>query len=426
MLPIHLLAWETDATLRAAIEQSVAATIAPLAAPALLSGGELGGELRAAGPRSLYAAEARARYVRTLGLSGGGGPPEDSLDADLSASATWTTSPLSSLALTAQGSLANTWGIRADSLLLSPDPFLEAQRLEYGAGADLALSLTAAPRAEITADAGFAQEGALAADVPAAVGADSREAHGGLACSLELGPRTSITPELRYAFTRYEHALLDVDRRRGRATVHATTLTLGAANRLTPWTTVSIHGGLTLASPMPIAATRDAVIAPEAGLRLRWSSPRARLDARYTWSLSSLGPRIGHGQAHALTLRLTAWPFPARVSSRAMLRGVLRASHGAAPLGMDPPLAVAGTPPPPTTATLITTAVAARTGLTLPIGRRWAVTVSLDALYAHGRMSPAPPSAEARQALSAVLSVGLERRFSLAREEGEVPTPQAQ
>lgn len=53
-----------------------------------------------------------------------------------------------------------------------------------------------------------------------------------------------------------------------------------------------------------------------------------------------------------------------------MLRGVLRASHGAAPLGIDPPLAVAGTPPPPTTATLITTAVAARTGLTLPIARR--------------------------------------------------------
>lgn len=413
MLPIHLLAWETDATLRAAIEESLATTIAPIGAPALLSGGELGAELRAAGPRSLYAAEARARYARTFDLSGGGGAPEDSLDGDFTAAATWTTSPLTSLALATQGSLATTFGMRADSLLLSRDPFLDAQRLEYGAGADLTLSLTATPRAEITADAGVLQEGALAASDPAVVGADSREAHAGLSFGYDLGPRVSLGPEARYSFTRYEHALLDADRRRGVADVHATTATLGATYRLTPNLTFSASGGLTLASPMPMARTDAAVIAPEAGLRLRYRAPRLRLDARYSWSYSSLGPRLGPGQAHALTLRITAWPLPARVARGASFRGLLRASHGAAPLGLDPPPPTPGLPPPPTTGTLITTAVGARASLDLPIARGFALTVGVDALYARGRVEPSP--GEARQALTAVFTLGLARTFSTDR-----------
>jgi hypothetical protein len=403
VLPIHLLAWETDATLRAAIQQSAQAYVAPFSVSTLLTGGEIAGDARAAGPRSLFTAEVRAHYARALDL--GGGAPSNDISADGSASATWITSPLSNLALTAQGSLATTWGIRADSLFLTNDPFLDAQRLEYGVGADLTYDFTPTPRTEITIDGGFAQEGALAADDPAVVGADSRELHGGIAYSVDASPRVSIGPELRYTFTHYEHALLDVDRHRGPADVHATSLSLGGSRKLGPDLSLNASGGLTLASPMPIAATRALVVAPEAGIGLRWKSRRAQLTARYAWSYSSLGPRIGYGQQHTATLRLTAWPF-ARPRGT-VLRATVRAGHGAAPIGADPPPILAGLPPPPITGQLITTTLAGRAVMEIPITRGWAFTSGLDLLFARGHLDPAPPGGEPRQQITGMLTIGV-------------------
>jgi len=403
VLPIHLLLWETDATLRAAIQQTVQASVAPLAVSALKSGGELACDARAAGPRSLFTAEAQARYARAIDL--GGGPPADDAGFDASASATWTPSPLSSLALTTQGSLATTWGIRADSLLLERDPFLDTPRLEYGLGADLAYTRTTTPRAELAIDGGLAQEGALAADVPSVVGADSREAHGGVSYSVDVAPRLSLTPEVRYAFTRYEHALLDVDRRRGRADVHATSFLLGGSRRVSPDLRINASAGLTLASPMPIAATHALVVAPEAGVGVRWGGRRAQLTARYTWSYSSLGPRIGYGQQHALTLRMTAWPL-ARPRGT-VLRATLRAGHGAAPIGADPPPVLPGLPPPPVTGQLVKTTLAARAVMEIPVARGWAVTSGIDLLFARGHLDPAPPGGEPRRQLTGMLTLGL-------------------
>ena len=230
MLPFHLGLLDTDVTLRATALGSVQVGLAPLAAGMALAGGEVAGDAQAVGTRSVFTAEARARIDRALDLAGG--PPETDVDADADASATWTTSPLSSLALTAEGLLATTYGVRADSLLLALDPFEEANRLEYAVGADLSYTLETSPRTELGVDGGVAQDGALAADVPAAVGADSREVHGGVSFGIDVAPRLSITPELRYAFTHYEHELLDVERRRGPADVHAATLALGASREI--------------------------------------------------------------------------------------------------------------------------------------------------------------------------------------------------
>jgi hypothetical protein len=405
MLPFHLPLWETDATFRAALQETVQASIAPLGAGALLSGGELSADARAAGPRSIFTAEARAQLARALDLTGSGSPPEDELNADASASATWSLAPEGSLALTAQGSLGTSWGIRADSLLLAADPFLEAPRLAYGVGADLAYTVSLTPRTELTVDGGFAQEGALASPVPAVVGTDSREWHGGIAYGVDVAPRLSLSPELRYAYTRYEHALLDVDRRRGPADIHALSAVLGGRREIVPRVFLTASGGVTLGSPMPIAATRQPVIAPEAGLGLRWRGRRLDLTARYAWSYSSLGPRIGYGQQHTATLRVTAWPFahPRGI----MLRGTVRAGHGAAPLGADPAPILPGMPPPPLTGTLVATTLLGRAVLEIPVARGWAVTSGADLAFARGHLDPAPPGGEPRQALTGTLTLGL-------------------
>jgi hypothetical protein len=422
MLPVLVLAWETAATARAAVEESVQAPLSPIGAPALLSGGELSGDARAAGKRSTYEIFARARYGRALTLAAGGAP-DDSVDAEGSTSATWTLGPLATLALTGQTALATTWGVRTESLLPSPDPFLDARRLEYSFGGDLTWSFTPSPRMETTLDGGYAQEGALASDVEGTVGADSREAHLGIAHSFDVAPRISISPEIRYSFTRYEHALLDVERHRGRALVHGVTLSLGGARELTPHLRLTGSLGVTVASPMPIADTDAPVIAPEAALGLRYRGRRADLTARWASSYTSLGPRIGQGYQHGATLKVTAWPFAARSARGAVLRGQVRATHGAAPIGADPPPPMPGLPPPPSTATLVTTKVAARATLEIPIARGWAVTTGLDLAFSRGRMSPAPAGSEPRTALTGMLTLGLARTWSTDNRRLFPPAP---
>lgn len=425
MLPFHILAWETDATLRATIEGSVQSTLAPIGTPSLLSGGELSCDARATGKRSVYEAEARARVARAFTLGPDGGPPDDSLDADATGTATWTLSPRSTLTFSAATQMATTWGIRAESLMLARDPFLGTPRLEYGFGGDLSWSWATTTRTELSVDAGVLQEGALAADVPTVVGADSREVHGGLSYSIDVGPRLSLAPEVRYAFTRYEHALLDVDRRRGRADVHSVSALVGGAREITPEASLTASLGVTVASPMPIAATGAPVLAPELGLGLRYRGRRAQLSARWSASYSSLGPRIGQGHQQSATLRFTAWPFAAAVGQGVVLRGRIRASHGVAPIGADPPPPMPGMPPPPLTGTVITTALAGHAAFEIPIARGWALITGADLVLTRGRMDPAPPGSEPRHTLTGMLIIGLSATLSTDKRKLFPPVPGA-
>jgi hypothetical protein len=424
VLPFHLPLWETDATFRAALQESVQVGLAPLAPGAILSGGEISGDARAVGPRSVFTAEARARFARALDLGGGPAAPEDDVDAEAAASATWTPTPLSSLSLTTQGSLATSWGIRADSLLLNPDPFEDAPRLAYGLGADLASTWTITPRGELAVDAGFAQEGALASEVPSVVGLDSREIHGGVSYGIDVAPRLSLTPEVRYAFTHCARALLAAGHR-GLADVHAVTVSLGASREVVPRLFLTAGGGVTAASPMPAVSTiipvwgipgirwsemlahrgsAPSVVAPEATLGLRWRGRRSEITARYAWAYGSLGPRIGYGQQHTATVRLTAWPFTG--ARDVVLKGVLRARHGSAALD-DDPLRSLLFQRPPASSVLVTSTLAGRATLEIPVTRGWAVTAGIDLTFARGFLSPARPQDEPHRMLTGLLTLGL-------------------
>jgi hypothetical protein len=131
MLPF-LPSWETDATLRAAVQQTVLASLSAPGTGAALLGAALDADVRAARPRALYTAELHARYGRAFDvtLGGGAGPPADDLDADAALDASWSLSPRVELGAEAQGSLATAYGVRAETRLIELDPFLFGQRLE--------------------------------------------------------------------------------------------------------------------------------------------------------------------------------------------------------------------------------------------------------------------------------------------------------
>ncbi|MFT3773100.1 MAG: hypothetical protein QM820_47575 [Minicystis sp.] len=461
MLPFHLPMWETDATLRASIQETVQASVAPFSMTALLSGLEIAGDARATGPRSVFTAEARAHYARALDLTGGA--PEHDVDGDASATAAWTLSPLSSLELTTEGSLATTFGVRADSLLLVSDPFSDTPRLEYGVGADLAFAWQLTPRGELAIDGGFLQNGALAAwgtpdEQCKAVGLDSREFHGGISYSYDLGARTAITPEIRWVGTHYDKALFGFTAipsptplptargplpgyiyraDRGRADVQTISFNLGVSREIRPETFVSAGAGLTAGSPMPILKADGPLLAPEASLGLRWRGRRTQLTARYVWSYSSLGPRVGYGQQHTVTLRMTSWPF--RSARGAVLRTTVRAGYGTTPVGVEEPPApaspVAGMPMmgyvPPTwrglgtpsalldtsrrsiTQSLSTAKIMGRFALEIPVAKGWAVTTGIDLTAARGWTTgqsalPLP----ANQVITGMLTLGLAATMS--------------
>jgi hypothetical protein len=409
VLPFLFPAFETDATLRAAITESVQASVARLGSGALLTGGELSFDARAAGPRSAYVVEARAAYARAVDFATGGGfgAPADNLDAGAVLSATWTPAPLSSLSLQAEGSLATTYGMRAETALLERDPFLFAQRLEYAFGHDLSLSHEVSPRSALSFDAGYAQAGALAADTPGAVGVDTHELHAGLSLSRDLDPRTSIAPEVRYAYTHYQHALLDADFHRGPADIHTATLSTSASRQLAQGWTGTGSIGLSLGNAMPAVHAGHPVVAPDLGLTLRWIGSRSRLTARATYAYSSLGPRIGYGQREKITLQLDTRPVDGARGRDFLLRGTLRFAHGSTPLAADPEPPLPGAPLRPANGTLTATTLAAGVRMEIPIARGLAFTSGADLGYVRGFIAPAPAGGGARTELLATLTIGL-------------------
>ncbi len=401
MLPFHLPLWETDATLRAAVTQSAQASVTTLGSGAVLLGGEASADARAASERSAYLAALHVAYAHAfdVALGGGAGPPSYNLDADTTLSAGWTPTPRSFVTLDTEASLATTYGINADTQLLALDPFLFAQRLEYGFSHTLGVSFDPTARAGFDVEVGYLQTGALSAEaiqgVPMSelVGVDTHEGHASVSYSYEVGPRDSITPELRYDFAHYYHALLDAtlhldqpELQRGPADIHTGTFSLAASHQLARGLTLRASGGVSVGNPMPAVHADHPVVAPDADLSLRWTGRRARVTARAAYAYTSLGPRVGFGQQLSATLKVDARPCEGVRYRNLLLHGTLRFAHGSAPLEADPADVVPGTPVLPTTGTLTTTTLAASTRLEIPLARGIAFTTGGEArVRARGR-----------------------------------------
>jgi hypothetical protein len=431
VLPFALPPMDTDVTLRAALEQGAQMSLTQPGTGAVMPGGELWLDAREESPRAVYTAELYGMDARVFNFAIGGAPdpPEDDIEADVTLSATWIPSPTSTLSLDAHGDLATSWGVRADTALLDLDPFLFGRRLEYDVGPDLSYSLAAWPRGTFNLDAGYEQAGALAADTPAAVGIDTHDVHGGVSFGRDLGPGDTITPELRYEYTHYDHALLGgavtssgpvslapapvagdaaIDAyARGPADVHAVSLTTAWAHEVgRAWRTTA-SGGVTVGSPMPGLGSSHVVVAPKAGASLRWTGRRTFVTARYAYAYTSLGPRIGYGQEHTATIHVVMQPADGARLRDLVVTGIGRFSHGGAPLAADPESLLPGEPPLPPNAKLTTTTAAGALMVEYPIRRGLAFTSRFDLVFVDGVVDPPAPAWGGAAELTATLTLGI-------------------
>jgi hypothetical protein len=400
MLPFLLPHWETDATLRAAVQQSVQASLTSLGSAAALVGGEIDADVRAA---------------------------DRDVDAEGTLSASWTLSPLTTMVLEAEGSLATTYGVRADTRLIELDPFLFGQRLEDAAGGSLSLSLEPSARDGINVEGGYREAGALAADLPSAVGVDTHEAHAAVSWSRDLGPRDTFTPELSYAYTHYYHALLDTELHRGPADIHELGFRAALSHELGRGFFGTATAGASVGTPMPVLGSTRPIVRPDAGLSVRWTGRSARVTARYAYAYTSLGPRIGYGQQHSATLRVDVRPREGARHRDLMLHGTLRFAHGGAPLAADPEPIIPGMPPPrPASGTLTTTTLAAATRVDVPLLRGLALTSGADLRLVRGVVDPAPPEGAGHTEVRLTLTIGLAVTLSTDKRRTVTRDPEAE
>ncbi|WP_437737798.1 hypothetical protein [Sorangium sp. So ce1335] len=418
MFSFVLPMWDSDVTARAAVEQSVASNVGDVGTGALMAGvqGAVEGSLR--GEVSRYGFGLDGSYERVFQVSLGAvrAAPSDSVSARLGGGAGWAISPLADLSMAAAGYLATRLGVRADDALAARDPFLFGNRLQYTLSGGPALSITTSRRAAVRVGAGYEQAGALSADDPSAVGVDAHTGRADVSTSVDLGPRDTLTPELRYEVTQYHHALLDTELTRGAARVHAGAALLSESHELTRNVSTRVSGGFTVASPPPVLASRDAVLAPTARAGLTYVAERYRLTAGYAYEYTSLGPRIGFGHEHEASLEASFRPVPGGATRDLVVTGVARFSSGSAPVAASPPLHLdPGAPAPAREGSLSTITALAGAEIAYPLARGVALRGGVDLEYVRAALDPAPRAGEAGGSLRSIVSAGISGTLSTDR-----------
>jgi hypothetical protein len=411
MIPFLLLLWPSDVTARIAAEQGAQVGLTDVAESALCAGGEAALWARAEGPESASGLRTKGLYRRMWSLAGGASPT-DTLSAELAGDVGVHVTPRLSLSLSTQNYLANRFGTRATDALAARDPFLTGSRLEYTVGGEAGLAATLSRRTTFRLSGGYAQAGGLAASRPEAVGIDTHAPTGSISLSYELGPKDTLSPELRYSFTHFYHALYDRDLHRGPADIHAVTATLSETRAFTRRLVGAAGLGFTVSTPPPILRSRAPIASPEAKISLGYLARRAKLTAGYTYGFTSLGPRIGAGSQHTGSLEITLRPLPGASHRDLLVHGVIRASFGSAPVAANPPLNTGPSPSPDPTGTVTTTTVAAVGRVEAPLRPGLAVTASVDLALLRGAFDPAPPGSQPGIKLSTMMMLGIAGTFS--------------
>jgi hypothetical protein len=446
LFPLVFAMWQSDATVRVALEQSVQASVTPFGAGALVPGGEAAFEASTFDPRSAYGIRARGLYGLVLSLPGSGNTaePAHNLSAEASADAGYQITPRLRLTLDTQSYLANRFGVRATDELAARDPFLEGSRLEYTIGAGPGLYATTSRRSTVRASFGYAQAGALAASSQDAVGVDTHTARGSLAEGYDLGPNDTITPELRYTFTHFYHALYgvgqgsapavpagmgqgaastassgtdqgsasvapsDIALVRGPADIHTATALVGETHTFGRRLLATASFGMTVATPPPMLHSTAPVFAPEAHLSMSHFAQRSRITATYSYAYTSLGPRIGFGSQHNGTLEMSLRPVRGAKYRDFMLHGIGRAAFGSAPVAANPELG----PGPPPEGTLSTTTAAAGARVEYPLRRGLVMLGGFDLQFTHGVFDPEPAAGSPAPRLVMIATLGIAGTFS--------------
>jgi hypothetical protein len=393
-----------------AVEQSVASNVADVGTGALMAGAEAAVEAAFRGALARAGFNVDGSYARVLQVSLDSGQlsPADSLSANLGAGAGFSLSPLADLSMSARGYLATRLGMRAGDALAARDPFLFGQRLQYSLSAGPDLSITTSRRASVHLGGGYEQAGALSAEDPSAAGVDAHTGRANVSYSQEIGPVDALTPELRYEYTHYHHALLDTDLHRGPADIHSGSALLSLSHDFSRNLSAHAGGGVTIASPPPILRSDRAVVSPAALAGLTYLTARYRLTASYRYEYASLGPRIGFGHEHEASASVSFRPAPGGAYRDFVVTGTGRFSAGVAPVGANPPLHLdLGAPPPPAEGKLSTVTAVAGAEVEFPITRGLALRGGVDLELVHATLDPAPAGGAMGASLRTIVSAGI-------------------
>lgn len=410
--------WESDATARAAVAQSVASSTEDIGAASLLSGVEASIEAVTLGPRSAYGVAAGGAYARAFHVSveGGGSAPEESVSGELATYGEWALSPHIDLSLDGAGYLATELGVRAGDALAARDPFLSGGRLQYTVGGGPGFSTVLSRRSSLHVSGGYELAGALDADDAEAIGVDAHAARAGIAYRREIGARDALRPELNYEYAHLYHALLDVDLRRGPADVHAASAVLVESHTFSRRLSGRVGGGVTVASPPPILASADLTVAPGARARLAYVGQRYQISAAYAYEYTSLGPRIGFGQEHTARAEVSFWPARGGQHRDLLLTGTGRFSVGSAPVAADPPIHEdPGAPRASLEGSVTTYTALAGVALEVPFTRGLLLLGGFDLEYLHATRDPTPPGERGGGALRTIWTIGLAGTLSTDR-----------
>ncbi|MDC0745531.1 hypothetical protein [Polyangium mundeleinium] len=384
----------TDATAAVTVEQSAVTGITPGGGYGIaLTSVDGAARIVSRASRAAFLLDISGRYGRALASTQGATSPQDIAGTAVTRLDV-VTSPRTAFSISADALLASRLGLRATNDLTARDPFLQG-RVIYTLGSRVGFSASTSPRSYVRFEAGYTQAGAVAADHPEAVGLDSHAVLGSASFSWLAGRRFRIGPIVRAGFTHFEHALLDVDLTRGPADI----TTVSALGSATFEISRRIRGGaalgLTVASPPSFLQDESSgVIAPDARIDARYAGRGYGVVGTYSFSYSSLGPRIGFGAQHAAGLELWSRPRGGREFRSVIARGILRFRHGEAPLATQPRLGLPpGTPQPE--GKFVTTAVAAGGSLGMPLTMGILVTGGVDLELISTRFEPDPTGASA-------------------------------
>ncbi|HVY44295.1 MAG TPA: hypothetical protein VHB21_00390, partial [Minicystis sp.] len=409
MLPVFFFpAWESDATMRAAIEQSVTNILNEGGETAILSGGDLTFDAKATDPSATYVALAHGFYAHLFDIGPGVGllgVPADNVEADVDLGGAWQVGPSSRVTLDLRGYLANQLGIRAFDELAIRDPFLQ-NRVLYTLADTLTYTTTLTKRTSVTLSAGYVQMGAVAADTAAAVGVDMHQGIADATYNVQVTPLDVLAPELRYTYAHYYNALLDLQLDQGPADVQTGTALLGLTHPFGKRFTVTVAGGATVATPPPVLQQKEPVVAPDVRFAATYFDRRWNATLSYEYAYASLGPAIGYGNEHTGVLDIAVRPLDGARYRDFIFHAIARGAAGSSPLSANP-VAVNEPGAPPPTAIVYAESAAAGVVLEFPLMRGISFLGGLDLEYTNASFSTGPVAGAPGMQLDVVATGGL-------------------
>lgn len=365
----------------------------------VLAAAEASSWMRLVQPRSSFSLDMSGRYGQALVATGMKSPPRD-LFARGRGRLDIVSSPRTNLVFLSDGFVASRIGLRATDELAVRDPF-SVNRVLDGWSAQSSLFGRINARAFVHFDVRYGQAGAIAADLPAAVGIDTHAVTISAATAFQWSRRLSAGPTTRMNWTHFNHALVATDLTRGSADV--TTLSLLGFTRydFTPRTRTSVVAGLTMASAQPGAKDVRTIVYPDARFEIRSVGRRVGGTAAFSFAYQSLGPRIGFGTDYSGLI--DAWIRPFRGGQRrdVLAHAVMRARWARAllPAGDSSSQTNMGR--------LTTTALACGFSLTGPMRLGWSVNAGVDVEFVTTHIDPAPSRGDPPESFRALFTVAL-------------------